>query len=373
MKQVLLNIDLLPFWGGVTVQPQAPTVLPFSLTWNPAGFCCQATGTEILNEVVARYSAENYTYLTPPPGTSAWSNYLGKIQEDFVKEFSKSCGEVLEIGAGSTYLAKQLIPVLKPQRYVIADPAIVDESNGCIEIIRSYFPFSEKNTLQKFDTVLSFNALEHADDPIAFLRGIANVLKSNGKALICIPDVENAFKRGDLNELMHEHISYFTPETFEKIAACSSLSVQSMKSEDDTLWAVVVLGRAEEKPMPLPDVFKDLDRKFLSPIKQKVKFIRSILNSRKCVGFHGATNGLCNFLYLSGLSSDENLYFFDADESKHGFYIPGSPNPIASPCDPRYSKMEIMYVSAMTYFETISQFAQSHGSLKPGQIRPLFE
>jgi hypothetical protein len=239
--------------------------------------------------------------------------------------------------------------------------------------VKSYFPFPEKTVSSKFDTVISFSALEHADNPITFLHGIANLLKSDGKGLICIPDVTNTFERGDLNELMHEHIAYLTPETFEHLAACSGLAVPYMRLKDDLLWAVVTLGKTEQKLMPLPDIFKDMSHRFISPIEEKTALIKSILSSRKSIGFHGATNGLCNFLYLSGLSAEENLYIFDADESKHGFYIPGNPNPIASPYDPSYSKMEIMYVSAMAFYEPISQFAQSHGSLKPNQIIPLFD
>ena len=221
---------------------------------------------------------------------------------------------------------------------------------------------------------MSFNALEHTANPKEFLCGIADLLKPEGKALICIPDVTNAFNRGDLNELMHEHIAYFTPATFETLAACSGLSVESMKSEDDTLWAVVVPGRqTKDMLIRLPELFHDLQDRFLSPVARMKNSIKNVLSIGKKVGFHGATNGLCNFLYLSGLSPERQLYIFDADESKHGHYLPGSPNPIASPYSQQYSEVETMYVSAMTYYETISQFAQSNSSLKANQVRPLFE
>lgn len=369
----LLSIDLIPFWQGITRGPQEPTCLPFSLAWDPAGYCRQTTSPLVLNRVVNRYNEEDYTYLTAPPGASAWANSRGKIQQNFVEEFSKSGGEILEIGAGSTYLAKQLISTLKPRRYIIIDPAIAEEGDDGVEIVKSYFPFPDKTVIPKFDTVISFSSLEHADNPIFFLQGIADLLKPDGKGLICIPDVTNTFNRGDLNELMHEHITYLTPDTFKHVAACAGLSVQYLRLSDDLLWGVVSPSRREQKLMSLPDIFRDMERRFISPAGQKAELIKNVLGLGKNIGFHGATNGLCNFLYLSGLSGEKNLYIFDSDESKHGFYLPGNPNPIGSPYDPQYSKMDIMYVSAMAFYEIISRFAQSNSTLNSNRIRPLFE
>jgi SAM-dependent methyltransferase len=373
MDRILFSVNQLPFWGGVSRQPQKASLLPFSLHWAPAGYCRQAVDQEIFAKVIDRYFLDEYTYLTPPPGASAWANHLGKIQMDFVKEHSLVNGDILEIGAGSTYLAEQLMPALNPHSYVIADPAMSDAVTERIEVIKSYFPFSGEGAERKFDTILCFNALEHVDDPIDFLRGIAQALKSGGNALICVPDVTNAFKRGDLNELMHEHISYFTPDTFSTMAASVGLIVQSMKSEDDTLWAVIVPGELEAGTVALPELFMKLTTRFIVPVQQRAEHIRRLLFSGKKVGFHGATNGLSNFLYLAGLTEEKNIYFFDADDSKHDCYLPGSPNPIRSPSDPYYSAMEALYVSAMTYFQPIRQFATTHGGLNQDQVKPLFE
>ena len=50
--------------------------------------------------------------------------------------------------------------------------------------------------------------------------------------------------------------------------------------------------------------------------------------------FHGATNGLNNFLHLARLADTPNIVVFDGDESKAGRFLPACPNPIRAVDDP---------------------------------------
>ncbi len=373
MIPISIEIQLpnLPFWQGSQPAPGGLRTLPFSLGWSENGFVSQTTPTSVRQEVVEAYATDTYEFITPPPGASNWASALGDQQISFI---TKTCRDieprsVLEIGAGSHYVAQCLLKLLQPQAYTIVDPSVRTEDSR-IEVIADYFPSARLQT-RTFDLVLAFNSLEHVHDPLAFLCGIRASLTPNGIVALCLPDVERQFAAGDLNALLHEHISYFTQGSLVRLAAAAGLQIAAISSVDDTLWAIARASTREVTAEPPDEILYAAATNLRRELGRAADEIRRAMLAGS-VAFHGATNGLNNFLCLSGLAGSSQVVVFDGDDLKAGRYLPTCPNPIRSSSDPEYRRFGRVYVSALTYFEPIRRFACDQHGLAGDAIVPLF-
>lgn len=87
--------------------------------------------------------------------------------------------------------------------------------------------------------------------------------------------------------------------------------------------------------------------------------IRQALEIGDTIAFHGATNGLNNFLFLSGLSDFDGFLLFDGDDNKTGKYLPTCRTSIRNAKDDSYKKVDRVFISAGTFFDEIKQSIMS--------------
>lgn len=370
----VLSFDSLPLWQGVQPKASGPILAPFELDLDPRGFFRQTTPPDIIAAVTAAYADESYNHITAPPGASAWADHFGELQANLcIKDVREGCS-ILEIGAGSLFLAERLFlqHSVKPANYVVIDPAM-RPTDSSVEVISDYFP-AEALAGRRFDMILAFNSLEHVPDPEAFLKGIHDSLTPNGRCYICIPDVKDMFIRKDLNVFLHEHISYFTEKSIEALANSVGLGIQSMTSSDDILWITAGKLQGEMANGVTQEPFlEDAARTVKESAMGKVAKIRAILDKGGRVAFHGATNGLNNFLHIFGLSNNPNIFVFDGDSAKLGQYLPTCPNAIRGSEDPTYREFPFIFVSAMTYYEEIRKFSVKYHGIKSETVVTLFD
>lgn len=131
----------LPLWENVQEFPRPPKRLDFSLGWDSRGFIRQTTSQDILDGICYSYNKSAYSFITQPPGTSSWANRLGDEYIHFIKTAygSLSGKSVLEIGAGSLYIAERLVKEENIKNYMIFDPTIKEITDNPKIEIYSYF------------------------------------------------------------------------------------------------------------------------------------------------------------------------------------------------------------------------------------------
>lgn len=144
-----------------------------------------------------------------------------------------------------------------------------------------------------------------------------------------------------------------------------------MHSDEDILWAVVEAGDEDLTPPPPGELLKGA-KIFMASFEAKVAVVRSRLDANQRVVFHGATNGLNNFLYLAGLADRSDISVYDGDASKTGRFLPTCPQPILAAGDESYRRADVVYISAMTYFDPIARFLMQHHGLSAAHIEGLF-
>lgn len=369
-----MTFDSMPFWEGVQKTPGVRRSFDFALTSATDGPIRQVTAAPIIAGVVDAYSSDEYNFITPPPGASAWANSLG---ERSVRAVESAIGEmrprnILEIGGGSTWVASRLKDLYQPDSYSLVDPSVRDSAEG-VEVIRDYFP-NPQLAGRHFDLVLGFSVLEHVPDPLDFLCNIRKQLVAGGKAVLIYPDCEDQLRRGDLNALLHEHLSYFTATSSRCIASLAGFDVVSLHSKND-LFTLVLEARPGDSitgtRIDESELLLHSATMFQNLLTNTAGKIRRCLESGQHVAFHGATQGLNNFFFMTGLGGHPGIRLYDGDASKQGLYLPACSTPIRSSTDGDYAENALLVISAMSFYDQIKQFAIEKAGFDPSRLLPL--
>ena len=97
--------------------------------------------------------------------------------------------------------------------------------NKKINLIPDYFSkkkidefFSKKKIKNKFDLITSFAMFYDIEDPNAFAKDIFNLLDKNGLWVLEFSYFPLLLKNLTYDQICHEHVTYYTLTTFNKIA-----------------------------------------------------------------------------------------------------------------------------------------------------------
>ncbi|NFV78558.1 class I SAM-dependent methyltransferase [Magnetospirillum aberrantis] len=374
----ILHLPALPLWKGVTTRPGQFKTAPFALVWDERGFLRQSTEEAVLRAVQDAYAEDGYVHMSPPPGASDWASRRGDSHLAFVRRVCPPLAgaKVLEIGAGSLYLAERLTTDDSVGHYVAVDPALdPDQQRPGIEVIRGYFD-AETFAGEAFDLVLSFHCLEHIPDPVLFLADLRQSISENGCIVVSVPDVEPFIASGDLNGFIHEHISYFTDTSARRVFSLAGLTVIGVQREAGNLvYALAKGARTALGAIPIPDAGT---AGLASRIEASIQHARTVLPAALRQGplaLHGATSGLNSLLFLAfgeqGLTTGGAGLLFDGDSCKTGGYLPLLDVPIRHTSDAEYKSARRVIVCAQSFLAEIRKDLQARHGLDPAIIEPL--
>lgn len=289
---------------------------------------------------------------------------------------------ILEIGGGSTYIAKKICEKFAVQEYIIMDPALdpndVDAFTN-INIVSEYYSGQD---MGNFDVVLMFNCLEHIPDPFSVLASISKIKNQKSEPPeigLVFPNVQDQLLRHDLNVFLHEHINYFTPKAILSAAAYAGFKILSYQSDGDEFKLILKASshvlRNDRAVHDLRNDVTSVAERFHGNLEDVSERLASHLNSGRIIGFHGANNGLNNFFHIFPWNgSKSRAFIFDGDDSKKDMYLPTIPEvPISSLKDKLTTQPEILIVSAVTYYDQIKKYWMDQRDYSDLQVLPLFD
>ena len=100
---------------------------------------------------------------------------------------------------------------------------------GCtskgIKTLERFFGLSLAEELPPADLVVANNVLAHVPDINDFVAGIACLLKPKGQASIEFPHLLRLLEGNQFDTIYHEHYSYLSLRTVQRIAAANGLEV----------------------------------------------------------------------------------------------------------------------------------------------------
>lgn len=143
---------------------------------------------------------------------------------------------------------------------------VVESIKRGLNAIHGYFPDDMPESWCNFDLVTLLDVLEHAEQPLAFLKDVSNHLKTGGLAVVQVPNFDSLIIRleGAKNSnFCHGHWSYFEPDTLDntmKKAGFEKLFSETIISELDRVL--------QFDPVQIKIAIQDITGTRLDSIKQ---------------------------------------------------------------------------------------------------------
>jgi SAM-dependent methyltransferase len=246
---------------------------------------------------------------------------LGRRYADDFWSFLECYGfagkRLLELGCGNGYLLHRLSQA--GARCTGLEPGVQAQqaaSHYGLEVIGDFFP---SHHLQgPFDFIVHDCVLEHLEDPSAFLKAQVELLSPEGRILLAVPNVEPHLRAGDLSIFVHEHWSYFTPDSLRQLLAAAGLQThrQVLSSYGGLVYVEASRGSEAAKPVVL-----DIPE-MLSGWRHYLERGKAVLGQGGHLGVFPAVR-LVNL--ISMLQVDPCPRLFDDDSRLHGKYFPPLP------------------------------------------------
>jgi predicted TPR repeat methyltransferase len=279
-------------------------------------------------------------------------DYVGKMIErlrlgsnSFVVELASNDGYLLQ------YFVKRGIPSLGIEP--AANVAKAAEEKGVETLVRF---FDEKLGAQlaverrKADLIAGNNVLAQVPDINSFVAGIRNLLAPTGTATLEFPHLQRLVEGNQFDTIYHEHFSYFSLLSVEKIFAKHGLTIFDVEE----LWthggSIRIYARhAADASRPVSDRVLELrqreDRLGYGKLETYRAFERNVHKTKRRLlellieakdagkrvvgyGAPGKGNTLLNFC---GIRSDLVEFTVDRNPHKHGKFLPGTHIPIYAP------------------------------------------
>jgi len=161
-----------------------------------------------------------------------WYYMDEKEEYHYAKIYITNTDKVLEVGSGKGAFSKHLLT----KDYIGLDSSknakLMAAKNG-IHIENEFIQDYVKKHKEKFDVVVSFQVLEHVNDPKSFIEAKIEGLKVGGRLIIATPSEDTFLKyvtNGILNMPPH-HVTRWSDEVFEFIAQKYNLEILDIYHE----------------------------------------------------------------------------------------------------------------------------------------------
>ena len=311
--------------------------------------------------------SEDYAYFSS--FSSSWlkhaKDYVNKITARFNL---KNESTFVEIAANDGYLL-QYIKDMNIPCYGIEPTSSTAEAARAkgIEIIEDFFSVDMANKLKnenrQADLIASNNVLAHVPDINDFVKGVSILLKSSGVATFEFPHLLNLVKFNQFDTIYHEHYSYLSLTSVEKIFNANGLKifdVDELPTHGGSLRVYAQrIDKGRNKASKALKVLKEKEnligidninfyKNFQSKIQTlKIEFlfflIDSIQKDKTVIGYGAAAKGN-TILNYSGIRDDLISYVVDKNPAKQGKYMPGSRIPIVDQKNIRLTKPDYVVI-----------------------------
>jgi hypothetical protein len=203
---------------------------------------------------------------------------------------------------------------------------------------------------KRCDLVLGNNVLAQVPDLNDFVGGLKILLGPTGVITIEFPHLMRLMEENQFDTIYHEHFSYFSFLTTEKIFAAHGLTlfdVEELKThggslrifarhEEDHSKPVTdrvgqLRAREESAGFSRPDTYQSFAEQVNETKRKLLEFLIEAKRSGKRIAGYGAPGKGNTLLNFCGIRGDFLDYTVDRNPYKHGMFLPGTHIPIYPP------------------------------------------
>jgi hypothetical protein len=274
---------------------------------------------------------------------------------------------VIEIASNDGYLLKNFVAAGVPCLGIepTASTAQAAERLG-VPTVREFFgqALGERLAAQgrQADLIAGNNVFAHVPDINDFTRGLRAALKPGGTITLEFPHLMRLIGQNQFDTVYHEHFSYLSLYTVERIFASAGLRVFDVDELPTHGGSLRVYGcHAEDSRTPTPAVAELLEAEERFGLRRlptylgfqshadNVKdgllvFLLEQKRAGRKVAAYGAAAKGNTLLNYAGVKQDLLLFVCDAAASKQGTYLPGSHIPVVEPARLREHRPDVVLI-----------------------------
>ena len=318
-------------------------------------FVCDKCFLVQLQEFVAPENIfSDYLYFASYSDT--WLAHAKRYTDEMVRRFPISeASLVIEIASNDGYLlqyfAEKNIPVLGVEP--AANVAQVAAKKGISSITKFFSRETAKELVaagKRADLLLGNNVLAHVPDVNDFVEGMKILLKPQGVITMEFPHLIQLMEQNQFDTIYHEHFSYFSFLTVQKIFAAHGLTLFDVEELPTHGGSLRIFARhAEDSTKPVGQAVTDLCAReeaggyarletysrFAEQVKEtKRKLLEFLINAKrngKKIAAYGAAAKGNTLLNYCAIRTDFLDYTVDRSPYKQGMFLPGTRIPVYSP------------------------------------------
>jgi len=277
--------------------------------------------------------------------TEMMINRFGFNKDSFIVELASNDGYMLQ------YFRQQGIPVLGIEPATNTAEVAIEKG---IPTDITFFDLSYAKKMVKAgklaDLIIGNNVLAHNPNLNDFVEGLNLVLKSNGIITMEFPHLLKLIEGNQFDTIYHEHFSYFSFYTVQKLFASHNLElfdVEEIPTHGGSLRiyakhkadASKTIGKNVRDLLEYEDAAGIFDLNTYYDFSEKVKLTKRKLlqfliqaknEGKKIVGYGAPAKGN-TLLNYCGIRTDFLDYTVDRNPHKQNKYLPGTHIPIQHP------------------------------------------
>ncbi len=296
---------------------------------------------------------------------------LGLNEQSLVVEIASNDGYLLQ------HFVKRGVPVLgiEPARNV----AEAAEAIGVPTLVEFFgVALAQKLVAQRgrADLILGNNVLAQVPDVNDFVGGIPLLLAPHGTVTLEFPHLARLIEGNQFDTIYHEHYSYFSLYTTERIFAKHGLRVFDVEELSTHGGSLRVWGCHRDDPRAETprlqklrhqeiaegvnqlQYYADFSQRVIRTKHQLLDFLIEARREGKSVAGYGAPGKGNTLLNYCGIRTDFLDYTVDRNPYKHGRFLPGTHIPIHSPERLAQTRPDFIIIMPWNLKEEITQQLQ---------------
>jgi len=313
---------------------------------------CWLAQTEDYTQADELFS-EDYAYFSST--SSGWLAHAANYSQSMISQLGLTQASlVIEVASNDGYLLKNFIAAGIPCLGIepTASTAAVAEKLG-IPVLREFFGEALGKRLaaqgKQADLIAGNNVYAHVPDINDFTRGLKAAVKPGGTITLEFPHLMRLIEQTQFDTVYHEHFSYLSLHTVERIFSAADLRVFDVLELPTHGGSLRIFGchaddTRETKPAVNAMLSNETEgglrsvanyRYFQERANQVKDDLLSFLIEQKRAGKKVAAYGAAakgnTLLNYAGVKPDLLSFVCDAALSKQGKFMPGSHIPILAP------------------------------------------
>ncbi len=341
---------------------QAEAYFPLKVMTCPT---CRLVQVDEVQRHDAMFS-DDYLYFSSY--SPSWLKHSERYVVEVVERLGLNAGSlVMEVASNDGYLlqyvAQRGIPCVGVEP--TASTAAVARSKGIPTITKFFgaeFAQGYRSKVRSADLVLGNNVLAHVPDINDFVAGFREVLSPEGTVTVEFPHLMQLVQQGQFDTIYHEHFSYLSLQTVQRIFSSQGLTVwdvQTLPTHGGSLrvWAqhlsnpraatarvAEVLATEFAAGMQVDVFYGGLQARMDAIKDDLLGFLIDQKRAGKTVAAYGAAAKGNTLLNYAGVRPDLLPYVVDASPHKQGRFMPGSRIPIVAESHLRDMKPDFVVI-----------------------------